>query len=186
MVDINELYGRKKMNKDEIWVEVRGGKFGEEKSFWVGSLEGAKFIGMGSIQWKYGIYEWHGWIGTREGDLFLSLLGWSFHACQASSAVTTTFDSSPDIWYGGTTLIGGMERRSALGRKSSLFFSQTGRKSLSPTWYSLITFIKREPAYWKNMSQAKCVNLSRVEFKCSYVLLVYFKLKPGSTEFNSS
>lgn len=50
MVDINELYGRKKMNKDEIWVEVRGGKFGEEKSFWVGSLEGAKFIGMGSIQ----------------------------------------------------------------------------------------------------------------------------------------
>lgn len=50
MVDINELYGRKKMNKEEIWVEVRGGKVGEEKSFWVGSLEGAKFIGMGNIQ----------------------------------------------------------------------------------------------------------------------------------------
>lgn len=41
MVDINDLYGRKKMNnKEEKWVEVRGGKVEEEKSFWVGSLKG--------------------------------------------------------------------------------------------------------------------------------------------------
>lgn len=155
--------------------EFFGWKFGECQIHWNGKH---------SVKiWDL----WMAWMDRHKGRWLVSISSWvSFPRLPSvkCSNYNFWFFSWHMIWRDYIDWRDGEAISS--GKEEFSFFSQTGRKSLSPTWYSLMTFIKREPSYWKNMSQAKCVNLSRVEFKCSLVLLVYFKLKPGSTEFNSS